>query len=554
MAHDDSGSRRTGPVAAFPRNAATALALVLVTATGCSGAAGTGADSASDGPPQEGGTLTLGIAYGPECLDPQQTGANAALNVGRQLVDSLTDQDPRTGEIKPWLAESWTVNDTATSFTFTLGRGATFADSAPVDANAVKTNLEQIVKLGAKSQLGSGYLAGLKDVVAVDERTVRVDFAQPSSQFLQATSTMSLGLLSPKTYQDTTPEQRCRGAGLIGSGPFTFGEFQQNQQVVITKRRGYNWGSTLWSRRGEAYLDKVVYRILPEPGVRTGALRSGQVDAITDVQPQDEGQFGEDTGFGRPIRPNPGIVFNLSANTTRPVLADEKVRRALQKAVDRTEVVDTVLTGNYRPATSILAATTPLYEDLSGTLAYDPDGARRLLDEAGWVPGPDGIRVRGGVRLSAEVLFAPIFNQSQTVLELIQQQLKKIGFELRLKLTTAGETTQLQQTGNFDLSWFNLTRGDPDILRTIYHPALRNLSKLPTADPLIPHLDLEASLVDQEKRRATVSTVQREILAKAYAIPVFELTQVWATSPEVHGVNFEASSRLQLHDAWTSGE
>jgi peptide/nickel transport system substrate-binding protein len=252
-------------------------------------------------PPKPGGTLTPGIAFNPDCLDPQQTGVNAALNITRQLVDSLTDQDPATGEIKPWLAQEWTVNDTSTSFTFKLATGATFADGTPVDAAAVKTNFEQIVKLGAKSQLGAGYLAGLKEITAVDAQTVRIDFTQPSIQFLQATSTMSLGLLSPGTYQTTTPERRCQGEGLIGSGPFTFGEFRQNQQVVITKRNGYSWGSSLWSTRGEAYLDKVVYRIIPEPGVRTGALRSNQVDAITDVQQQDENQFA--SGFSRPVRP-----------------------------------------------------------------------------------------------------------------------------------------------------------------------------------------------------------------------------------------------------------
>ncbi|MET0233155.1 MAG: ABC transporter substrate-binding protein [Kibdelosporangium sp.] len=529
-----------------PRYTAAALALALVT-TGCA-TAGSATDPAQAGPPKEGGTLTLGIAFNPDCLDPQQTGVNAALNITRQLVDSLTDQDPRTGEIKPWLARKWTVNDTSTIFTFELTPGATFADGTPVDAAAVRTNFEQIVKLGAKSQLAAGYLAGLKEITAVDAGTLKVEFAQPSTQFLQATSTMSLGLLSPKAYLDTTPERRCQGEGLIGSGPFTFGEFRQNQQVVITKRKGYTWGSSLWSRRGEAYLDKVVYRIIPEPGVRTGALRSNQVDAITDVQPQDEGQFS--TGFHRPVRPNPGVAFNLTANTTRPVLAEEKVRQAVQKAVNRQEVVDTVLTSNYKPATSILASTTPLFEDLGDRLRHDPDGARKLLDEAGWVPGGDAIRVKGGQRLAAEVLFASNFNQNQTMLELIQQQLRTIGFELRLKLVTPGESAQLQQAGNFDFTWFNVTRSDPDMLRVLYHPKLRNLSKLPAATALEKQLDLQAT--DLSRRRTAVSDAQREIVDKAYAIPVFELTQVWAASLKVHGFDFEASSRLQLHDAWVS--
>src|ERR1700704_5838230 len=87
----------------------------------------------------------------PPCLDPQQVGLNASLNIGRQLVDSLIDQDPQSGEFKPWLAESWQVNDTATSFTFKLRQGATFSDGTPVDASAVKNNFDAVVKLGAKA-------------------------------------------------------------------------------------------------------------------------------------------------------------------------------------------------------------------------------------------------------------------------------------------------------------------------------------------------------------------------------------------------------------------
>jgi peptide/nickel transport system substrate-binding protein len=93
-----------------PLIAALALPLLF---TACSSAGGAG--TADTGPPKPGGTLRLGISSNPDCLDPQQAATNAALNVGRQLVDSLTDQDPSTGEIKPWLAEKWDVNPDSTS-------------------------------------------------------------------------------------------------------------------------------------------------------------------------------------------------------------------------------------------------------------------------------------------------------------------------------------------------------------------------------------------------------------------------------------------------------
>ncbi|WP_091505453.1 MULTISPECIES: ABC transporter substrate-binding protein [Amycolatopsis] len=522
-------------------------AVPVLLAAACSA----GASSTDAGPPRPGGTLTLAVGSNPDCLDPQQASTNASLNVGRQLVDSLTDQDPRTGEIKPWLADTWQVNADATSFTFHLRPGATFSDGTPVDAAAVKTSFDGIKALGVKAALGSGYLAAYRGAAVVDPQTVRLDFSVPSAQFLQASSTMSLGVLAPAAYAKT-PDQRCQGDGLIGSGPFVFTSFKQNSDVVLSKRKGYAWGSSLWQHQGEAYLDAIDYKIVPEPGVRTGSLLSGQLSATTEVQPVDEAQF-QGGGFGEQTRPNPGIVFNLHANTTRGVLTDEAVRQAVSAGINRQEVVDTVLSPNYKPATSILATTTPLYTDLSPELAYNPSRATQLLDAAGWVPGPDGIRVKNGQRLSAAVIFSPVFNQNQSVLELIQQQLRKIGFDLRIELHTTAETTQLQQAGNYEFLWYNVTRADPDILRNIFSTKAGNRSKLAAGNPLDAQLDAQAAALDPAVRKPAAEQAQRLVVEHAYAIPVFELTQVVAFGPQAHAIGFEASSRLQLFDTWVSG-
>ncbi|UQS21525.1 ABC transporter substrate-binding protein [Amycolatopsis thermalba] len=530
------------PAKTLPLAAAAALLVA-----GCS----SGSTAADAGPPRPGGTLTIAVGSNPDCIDPQQAATNVSLNVGRQLVDSLTDQDPATGEIEPWLAQRWESNADSTSFTFHLRTGATFADGTPVDAAAVKTSFDGIKALGAKAQLGSGYLAAYTGATVVDPQTVRIDFSAPSAQFLQASSTMSLGILAPAAYAKT-PDQRCQGDGLIGSGPFVFESFKQNAGIIIAKRPGYDWGSSLWQHQGEAYLDKVDYKIVPEPGVRTGSLLSGQLKATTEVQPVDEAQF-QGGGFGTQTRPNPGIVFNLHANVTRGVLTDETVRQAASKGVNRQEVVDTVLSPNYRPASSILASTTPLHADLSAQLAYDPAGAARLLDADGWVPGPDGIRVKNGQRLAATVVYAQVFNQSQSVLELLQQQLRRIGFDLRLEPRTSAETLQIQQSGNYEFLWYNVTRADPDILRNTFSTKAGNRSRLQPGNPLDAALDAQAATVAPAARKPAAEEAQRLIVDHAYSIPVFELTQVVALGPDAHAVNFEASSRLQLFDTWVSG-
>ena len=161
------------------------LAVALALA-GCEQPAGPQATGGAPAQPQTGGVLRVAFDGDPNCIDPQQAGNNTALNVGRQLVDSLTDQDPQSAEILPWLAQRWEVSDDSRQFTFHLREGVTFADGSPLDAAAVKANFAAIVALGARAQLAGTYLAGLESVEVLGPLSVRVSFKQANAQFLQA--------------------------------------------------------------------------------------------------------------------------------------------------------------------------------------------------------------------------------------------------------------------------------------------------------------------------------------------------------------------------------
>ncbi|NJA57654.1 ABC transporter substrate-binding protein, partial [Streptomyces sp. NEAU-H3] len=134
---------------------AGSLLAVTLLASGCSGSSGTA--NGDSGHPRTGGTLRIGLDYDPVCLDPQQSALGQSLDVGRQLVDSLTDQDPRDGKAVPWLATRWKADHEATRFTFTLRAGATFSDGTPVDARAVKANFDAVHELGAAASRGAVY-------------------------------------------------------------------------------------------------------------------------------------------------------------------------------------------------------------------------------------------------------------------------------------------------------------------------------------------------------------------------------------------------------------
>ncbi|WP_432544029.1 ABC transporter substrate-binding protein [Kineococcus sp. SYSU DK002] len=526
--------RTRTPLLAVPLTAALLL-------TACSGGRSSAEDPAAT-TPVSGGNLTFAISVDSGCIDPQQVGNNDALNIGRQLVDSLTVQD-LDGNIAPWLAESWEVSPDATTFTFHLREGATFSDGTPVDAAAVKANLDGIVALGAKASLGSTYLQGYTGTQTPDARTAVVTFSQPSAQFLQATSTMSLGLLSVATTT-ADPATRCDGTTLVGSGPFVVGSYARDSETVLDKRTGYDWAPSGAKHPGEAYLDSITYRVVPEAGVRTGSLQSGQIDATTGIASQDLPQF-DGGGFWTQRRANPGIPYNFFPNESRPLFADERVRRALSKAIDRAQLA-TLLNPGDEAVSAAVSASTPSAPDDSGVLARDVDGAEALLEEAGWVEGPDGVRTRDGQELTFTVTF---WQPTSAVLELVQQQVREVGIDLQLEQGTTADTNALQESGDYDVLFYNLTRSDPDVLRTIFSTGSRNVNQRAHSgvDDL---LDRQAATTDTTVRADLVAQASAQLLEQAHSIPLIELSTVIAASDTVHGLQFEGSSRLWFHDAW----
>ncbi|WOX15257.1 ABC transporter substrate-binding protein [Streptomyces sp. N50] len=525
--------------------ALTALLTTSVLLTAC-GSGGSGGSDGGSGPARSGGTLTFAVGSDAGCVDPQQVASNDTIYSVRQVVDSLTDQDPATGKIVPWLAKSWDISADATTFTFHLRSGVTFSDGSKLTAQVVKDNFDAVPKLGALGTLAEGYLSGVKNTTVVDPLTVKVTFQQPNAQFLQATSTHSLGIESSASVR-RTPQQKC-SQGVVGSGPFVLKQYVQNQSITLAKRTGYAWGSSLWHKSGEAYLDKVVFKVVPEAGVRAGSLQSGQVDAISSVGKANEPALkGGQVTLQR--RANPGVVFGLAFNNSRPALKDARVRQAIGFAIDRKQIADTVFPTGTQPATSVLAHTTPDYANLSADLTTDAAKAKSLLDAAGWKTGGDGIRTKGGKKLSLTVDWIPNSATNQPALELIQQQLKAVGVSLTLKQLQVTQLAPTLQSGDYDAAWGNVTRADPDILRSSFSTELANFYRVPVG-PLDTPLTQQAATTDTTKRGQLVEQAQQLLVRNAYYAPVVELQTQIGVAKKVHNLNFDASSRIQLHDTW----
>lgn len=530
-----------------PAAVVSVLGAVALLASACGGGADAGAQQSAAASPVAGGNLNFAVSVDRGCIDPQQVGNNDAIAIARQTVASLTAQDPKSGEIVPWLAEKFENNADATSFTFTLSTGATYADGTAIDAASVKTNFEAIKALGAKATLGSTYLSDVSAITVKDPQTVVVDFSKPNAQFLQATSTFTLGLLSPASAK-LSEADRCAGK-FSGSGPFNVKSYTVDKEAVLERRSGYKWPSSTNSNKGEAYLASVTFKIIPEAGNRTGSLQSGQIDATAAISAADI-QLFNGNGFWNETRANPGVVYNLYSNESNPKLKETAVRQAISKAINREEITKTLLTEADQPAKGILSHTTPYFKDYSSLLAHDPDGAKKLLDDAGWKPGADGIREKNGEKLSFKVTY---WQSPKEVLELVQQQLKAIGVDLQLKFTTIADVTAAQADKTYDFSYGNLTRSDPDVLRTVFASnTARGGSNLREKLPVDDTLGEQAAALDKDARQKLVDQAQEALIKDAHSIPLYELSTTISASGKVHDLKFEASSRLDFYDAWLS--
>ncbi|MFC9772624.1 MULTISPECIES: ABC transporter substrate-binding protein [unclassified Pseudarthrobacter] len=525
---------------------AAAGALVL---SGCGTSAGTSSGgAASTATPKAGGDLKVAIDADPICLDPSQSNLIASGVIGRQLVDSLLFQDPETSEFKPWLAESWTANADATGFSFVLREGATFSDGAPVDATAVKTFFDQVAASAGKNPTGAGFLAGYKGTSVADATHLTVEFAAPNAPFLTGAASRSLGILSPSTV-NTTFEDRCLGKGLIGSGPFVLDSFTPGENARITGRKDYNWAPAGAAHQGAPYLDSVTYTVSAEPSVRSGSLKSGQVDVATTIQSQDEASLSGG-GFTIASRVNPGVLTAVSANLSGTgLIADGTIREALQLAIDREDISNVVLSPSYGVAKSVLGETTPGFKDLSAELAADPEGAKKLLEDNGWKTGADGIREKDGKRLSLSVLY---FYQTN-VYEYLQQQLRAVGIDLVLNQVTAAVFSTEMRSGKTDLVQASFSRPDADILRTVFGQSLNNSTF--AKDGTAGNAEIQALLQQQREttdtgqRAAIAGKIQDQLIERNWSFPLAQLVQVLGVSPDVTGLSFDSFSVVTFYDA-----
>ncbi|HEY7034781.1 MAG TPA: ABC transporter substrate-binding protein, partial [Thermomicrobiales bacterium] len=413
----------------------------------------------SEGKP--GGSLKIGWGFF-QTFDPHVTSALADYTFLAAVFDRLIELTP-DGKLYPGLATEWTESEDGLTWTLKLRQGVTFHDGTPFNADAVKANFERIVDPATKSQYAVFIIGPFDHVEVVDDYTVAIKMKQRYGRLPSALAVPALGMVSPAAAKQYGQDF---GQHPVGSGPFMFKEWVENDHVTITKNPNYNWAPELHHHQGAAYLDEVTYQVIAEAGTMTAALLSGQVDAAGGVTPADwqSMQSGGDYSTIKALvqgYPPAGYFINVQ----KPPTDDINVRQAIEYALDFQGINDAVFDGTAEPASGIMSTFCWAYNPDAALYSFDPDKANALLDQAGWTM--DGnVRKKDGQELElVHVSFTPLRNLEEAV----QAQLAEVGVKTQIIAEEYPPYQQDTQSGKHNIAWTQWSGVDPADLHKIFH-------------------------------------------------------------------------------------
>ena len=316
-------------------------------------------------------TITVGMVLEPPGLDPTAGAASAIREVTYGNIYEGLTRITAKGEVKPALAESWSISKDGLTYTFTLIDGVKFHDGTKFDCSIVKFSYERAMapdSVNAQKQL----FEPIASIACPSENTAVVTLKRPTSLFLFDMGWGDAVMVSPKSVATNATDP-------VGTGPFKFKQWVKGDRVELERFHDY-WGS-------RPQLSAVTFKFISDPSAATAAVLAGDIDAFPLFPaPEALDQFKADPKFTVHVGTTEGKTI-LALNNAKKPFDDIRVRRALAFAIDRKAVIDGAQSGYGAPIGSHYTPGDPGYVDLTGTYPYDPAKAKALLKEAGIKPG-----------------------------------------------------------------------------------------------------------------------------------------------------------------------
>ncbi|MDQ1662805.1 MAG: peptide/nickel transport system substrate-binding protein [Blastococcus sp.] len=437
--------------------ATTAAALAVALLSGCT--------ASSSGPVSGGGgssaqALTVAVFQNPDSLDPAVTGLVSVFQIDTAIFDTLTYKFAGDDKIYPGLATKYDISPDGRTYTFQLRKDVKFQDGTPFNAAAVKANFDHIADPNTKSKSALGALGPYQETTVVSDYEVKVVFKKPNLAFENEMSETTLGMSSPAALKKYGSDY---GNHPVGTGPFKFVSFQNGQQIRVTRNPDYKWGPEKLGS-GPAKLSGITFRILSDASAQRNAFNTNEIQVAGNLTPQDV-KTAVSGGAKQATATSTGMPYGYLINVTKSPTHDLAVRQAIQHAVDKKSILNTLFEGQFDPADSVLTSTTPGY--VGDGVDYDLNKASQLLDHAGWTKGSDGMRSKSGKPLQLNLINITGFGFDD-MSTLLQAQLKKVGIAVTISdQGFPAVATTYNQGGQNLANWFYYD-ADPFTLNTVF--------------------------------------------------------------------------------------
>ncbi len=441
---------------------ASVLGLGAAALTGLPVGLGTARQAAAQ---EGGGELIVGASQETVVFNPllyANTGPDTLPEV--LLFDSLLKITPE-GEYVANLAtevptrENGGISDDGLTWTFKLRDDATWHDGEPFTARDVQFTWETVMNPDVAVRSRTGH-DKVESVETPDEYTVVMTLKEPFAPFQALWTSGVTGVIPAHVLEgedvNTAPFNT---QSPIGTGPFKFVEHVGGDHLTVERNPDYHGGAPK--------LEQIIVKLVPEIPVLFTQFKTGEVDVV-DYQGLQPDRVEEALGLADRVVVSKGSNFVefIYFNNTLPQFQDKRVKQAIYHATDRQTVVDTIYYGLQNPTLTYLPPTHWAYNPDVKQYAYDLEAAKALLDEAGFVPGGDGVRAKDGLRLAFR-MSTSAGNQARESAQLVlQQAYKEIGVEMAIDNRPASTLwSEDVPAGNYDtlmVAWDNAIQSDPD--------------------------------------------------------------------------------------------
>lgn len=455
---------------------------------------GYGALGVVDG--KSGGTYTLALGDSPQSLFYYGAIDNNLGLISQQLFDGLVEFNLATYKIEPALAESWTVGDGGKTYTFNLRKGVKWSDGTPFTADdVVFTYKNMIMNPEAKAgDVGNFKLDG-KDVTItkVDSDTVKFTLPRPAPAFLlqQRYFIMPKHKLLKYSVEggakagdiNTAWPTNVNEADIVGTGPFKFSNYTTGQKVTLVRNPNY------WKVDGKGtklpYLDKLEFLIIRDPQAQMAQFLAGNLSQLNSSGAQYPDLKGKEVA-GSPIKVGrftalfgspPFVAYNFDDKdpALAKVFSDVRFRKAMQSALNRDRIMDSVYNGlASKPGCGVAPANKAFYVDCSRQLgSFSLEAANKALDAMGLSKkNAAGIRLLpNGKPLELDLTYGTDSAVYPPIATIIQSDFGKVGVKVNLKGILSSKLLSTGMSGDWDMILHAFgDQPDPELRRPIWQP------------------------------------------------------------------------------------